>query len=217
MIHCIGDSHVSFFGGKDEVAPSWTEFGAETWGINPMFRPYRIGPYLAYSVGTQGHEGYRSLLVVLGKIPRGADVMLVFGEIDCRAHLLRQRDRQARPLEDVAADCVARYFRTVDEVQSMGYRVIVFGGIPTGCEAAVRNDDGPWAYHGSARERNQTARLFDQNVVARCSAKGIRSLSIFDELVDEEGDTKREYFMDAIHLSQAAMPLVMARLKEAKE
>ena len=53
VIYCIGDSHVSFFSGKDAIVPCWP-FPSED--MIPFFRTFRLGPVLAYNlvkVGTK--------------------------------------------------------------------------------------------------------------------------------------------------------------------
>lgn len=44
IIHCIGDSHVSFFGGLDRIQPVWPQRSDDRL---PWFRTYHIGPALA--------------------------------------------------------------------------------------------------------------------------------------------------------------------------
>jgi hypothetical protein len=214
MIYCLGDSHVSVFAGRDAVAPSWEEAIRETWDILPEFRTFRIGPFLAYSVGQEDHLGRRMLFSALKKVPKGSWVLLVFGEIDCRSHLLKQRDKQSRPLNDVASECVGHYMRAVKAVCDAGFKTMVFGGLPTGNRATVGWNDDQFAHYGTSLERNEAARLFDLSLKAECSRAHVPCLSIFDLLVDENGITKEHYYLDAIHLSTKAMPLIKQRLQE---
>jgi hypothetical protein len=215
MIYCLGDSHVSVFTGKNDVAPSWEEPMRVTWDILPQFRTFRVGPFLAYNVGQQDHLGWEMLFSALKLVPKEGEVLLVFGEIDCRAHLVKQRDKQKRDLDDVVMECVKIYFNAVAEVMAKGYKTMVFGGIPTGCKATVSEEQGGgyrWAHYGTHHDRNEAARLFDLNVKKECLQSGAKCLSIFDLMVDDNGDTRAEYFLDAIHLSQKAMPLIENRL-----
>ena len=65
LFHCIGDSHASFFSGRDRMCPKWPEGDAKS--RLPFFRYYRLGPVLAYNLGTpgtasRGHERLTELL-----------------------------------------------------------------------------------------------------------------------------------------------------------
>jgi hypothetical protein len=187
----------------------------KTWDILPEFRTWRVGPFLAYNVGQKDHLGWEMLFTVLKEVPQKGTVLLIFGEIDCRAHLVKQRDKQGRTLEDLTAECAKSYFGAVTVVKDMGYKVTVFGGIPTGYKDTISEDqEGAYKfyYYGTARDRNKAARLFDFSVKNECEELGVGFLSIFDGLVDENGDTREEYFMDTVHLSQKAMPLIKERL-----
>jgi len=198
IIHCFGDSHVSVFTGKDGIIPVWEVYKPNTWDTMPQFRTYRLGSFLAYSIGREDHRGKKILFDALKTIPANSNVLLIFGEIDCRLHLVKQMSIQRKPLPVIAADCVSKYFRTVKEISELGHKIIVFGGMPTG---------------QTSSERNEAARLFDLNVKQECAKLQISCLSIFNKLVDKDGHTNGKYYMDSIHLSQVAMPLILEELK----
>jgi len=214
MIHYIGDSHVSVFSGKDAVIPSWGEAPAGTWDMFPDFRTYRLGPFLAYNIGQNGHMSKEILFHVLKEaVPIKSKVLLVFGEMDCRIHLVKQKDIQKRSLVDLTEECVSRYFRTVLDVNWLGYEVMVFGGIPTAPKASEW-DNEQWGHYGTHKDRNEAARLFDLRVRGECEKNGLFCLSILDLLVDKDGNTDGSYFMDGIHLSQKAMSLIRKRMPQ---
>jgi len=188
-----------------------------TWDVLPEFRTWRVGPFLAYNVGTKGHLGWQMLFEALKQVPKNGKVLLVFGEIDCRAHLVKQRDKQGRTLDDLATECAKSYFRAVSAVRDMGHEMMVFGGMPTGCRGYISEVDGKgyqFAYYGTEHDRNEAARAFDSSVKKECKEAGIRFLSILDKLVDQKGETIHGYFLDGVHLSQKALPLIKEALNE---
>ena len=101
MIHVIGDSHVMVFSGKEHIPDA-----VDYHGFLPFFRTYRLGPYTAYHA-----TKLRTLIesIIAQKVGPDDSVMLCFGEIDCRAHLVKQSEMQGRSIEDIVSECVDRY------------------------------------------------------------------------------------------------------------
>ncbi len=198
MIHVIGDSHVMVFSGKEHIPDE-----VDDRGFLPLFRTYRLGPYTAYQAAK-----LRNPIESIIKEKVGPDdaVMLCFGEIDCRAHLVKQSEIQGRSLEDVVAECVGRYAQLFDIKEKCGIKLLVWN-VPASSREDVEN--GEYSTYGTCAQRNEAARLFNRILDEECRKRGIVFVSIFDELIDEDGLTRAEYYADAIHLSQRAMPLIL--------
>jgi hypothetical protein len=187
------------------------------------FRAYRLGPVLAYRLSDLAAtaRGREKLLATLayGPVPPAGTVMLCFGEIDCRYHLLRQAESQERDVEEVVSECVARYARVVLEVQAMGFATCVWGVIPAS-EVAPGEEDPEYPVWGTVRERNAVARMFNGLLADRLEPRGVPVISIFEDLVGPDGVPKRGYYMDSVHLSQTALPLatdaIFARLSATR-
>jgi len=110
LIYCIGDSHASFFAGADRIQPNWPTAAD---GYLPLFKVLKIGSSLAYSLSVEGSRtrGRELLFEVLEtSVPQGAHVMLIFGEIDCRAHVLKQAARRSVPVSVVERNAAAKLF-----------------------------------------------------------------------------------------------------------
>ncbi|MEO0794591.1 MAG: SGNH/GDSL hydrolase family protein [Verrucomicrobiota bacterium] len=213
VIHCIGDSHAGFFTGRNSIYPD-----NSVARPLPFFKVFHLGPVLAYNLPesgttTGGREKLFSLLEE--EVPAGSWVMPVFGEIDCRAHLLRQAEKQERPVADLAAECAERYFGVVQEIQAKGFSIVVYNSIPSLPEKSTwaegKEDDFPT--YGSQADRNAAIQAFNQNLGELCAANGIPFLSTYDCFVDESGRPKREFYMDKIHLGQSAMLQTLERLQ----
>ena len=115
-INCIGDSHSSFFVG---VIPQKASAGK--WIRSWSFASCRIGPFLAYNLKGK----IRKIEGVLSQIPLGFNLMFCFGEIDYRAHLKEQAERQQRDLNEIISECVERYFDVILYFKDKGYRMFV--------------------------------------------------------------------------------------------
>jgi GT2 family glycosyltransferase/acetyltransferase-like isoleucine patch superfamily enzyme/Flp pilus assembly protein TadD len=202
MIHVIGDSHVMVFSGKEHIPDNVDE-----GGFLPFFRTYRLGPYTAYHA-----VKLRSLIESIIKEKVGPDeaVMLCFGEIDCRVHLVKQSETQRRPIEDIVAECVEQYAQLFEIKEKYGIRLLVWN-VPASSREEI--DEGEYPTYGTCFQRNEATRLFNKILSEECKRRGVVFVSIFDKLIDEEGLTKTEYYADPIHLSQRAMPLILEVLR----
>ena len=130
MIHCIGDSHTSFFSGSNRIQPIWPK---ESNNKIPLFRTYHIGPTLAYNLCNSGTHtnGREKLFKIIEGINKNDFVLLSFGEIDCRVHIAKQAYLQNKSIDDIIKECVKRYFSVILKIKDFGYKIILWGVIPT--------------------------------------------------------------------------------------
>jgi lysophospholipase L1-like esterase len=157
-------------------------------------------------------NGRNKLFGILDSIPKNSRIILSFGEIDCRCHLIRISDIKHKPLEDIVKKCVNRYVRVIREIKNMGFDIIIWNVLPSSLEDKCEDNANIYSYYGSNKKRNDTAKMFNDTLKNNIPT-GVLLLDIFDKLVDKNGNTKKEYFWDGIHLSQKAMPLVERMLK----
>lgn len=212
-IYCLGDSHVSFFAGEDKIQPGWPQRANECL---PWFRVFHLGPALAFNLSRSGStfQSRERLFAALTQfVPAGARVLLCFGEIDCRAHILKQAAKQGLPVEQIVANCLDSYFQAVREVQARGFEVIVYNAVATRLRTPRKpKPDDDYIAVGSWSERNTATRLFNAGAKTRCAACGAKFLENYRGVVDANDRTVEWFFFDAIHLSQRAMPLTLRAL-----
>ncbi len=184
----------------------------------PFFRSYRIGPVLAYNLceygtSTRGREKLDELLSLLDPNNR---IMFCFGEIDCRAHIILQSQKQNRSFEAITAEVVERYFSVILQTRTKGFDPIIWNVIPSApTEINSRITVPPqYLFHGSCEERNRVTRHFNRTLKTLAESKGMKFLSLFDRLFLKDGSVNQSYFSDEIHLSQKAMPLVLKSLNQ---
>jgi len=214
LVHCIGDSHVSVFSGTNKISEGYPS----VHDVLPWFRTYRIGPHLAYNIGNETHHGYKHLMGILAGISTGSNVLLSFGEIDCRCHIIRQAELQGKKIEDIVLECVNRYFKTITTVVGMGYNVIVWGAVPTcNYDGLVYKENEPYQHYGTFRDRNKATALFNDLVEKLCAGAGVPFLSISEHLVDSDFRTIETLYMDSIHLSDKAIPYILGRFEKIEQ
>ncbi len=142
--------------------------------------------------------------------------MFCFGEIDCRAHIVLQSEKQRKPTKDIVKDVVDRYFSVLQEVQTMGFNILVWNVIPSAPTDINSRINVPQEYlfHGTRDERNAVTIEFNTYLKKLAEANGMFFMDFFDKLMNEDKTVKLQYYCkDDIHLSQDAMPIVLDSLK----
>lgn len=208
MIICLGDSHSSVFSQKERIISQWP---IKEYRLFSRFKPVRIGPATAYNLGTK----VELLNNILNKTfyRKNDYVLFCFGEVDIRAHLIKQSKIQNAKIETLVVNCVDRYVAAMKSVNpNRKLNKAVFAPIASWSEN--KPYDGP--SYGTNLERNKTTRLFNDYLEKTCIENNIKFISIFDELLNEDGTTDSNYLDDfgsGIHLNQKSMPLILNKLK----
>jgi len=207
-IYCVGDSHAQFFLGRDKM----TKDGDPMRGLIPFFEVHHVGAALAYNLNKTGSssQGREHLFAILKTLPRSASVLLSFGEIDCRSHVIRIMKEKSVSMASVVEGIVKNYLVAINEVSQLGFRVIVWGLPPSARDEVPISPDYPAI--GTCIERNQAIILFEKFLQEGLMDTSIRFVSIFDRFIDARNTTQSFCHYDGVHLSQSAMPLALRAL-----
>jgi hypothetical protein len=210
MIHCIGDSHSAVFSGKEEMQPIWPERSDDR---TDFFRSYRIGPATAYQLENK----IPIINEIINTIVDGENdsILFCFGEVDIRAHLIKQSELQNKPILEIVKECVDRYFQVLMYYKSYGYSVMAWGPIASWHDSK-KYTGGP--SFGTCLERNTATKQFNEYLEELCNKESIGFVTIFHNMVDENNITIPEYLDNwegsHMHLSQTSMPLILQAFKE---
>lgn len=192
MIYTFGNSHAHLFTGSN---PGTSGFGEIS---NDNFTSFSLGPVIAYNF-LDSH--YQRLIETLENINISKEndyIMLVVGEVDCRWHLPLQAKLQGRTNEDVVEQCIDRIFNVYLDLIARGYKIIGWGGHPSTTDG--HDDDINKPVFGDCLNRNSISKYWDLLLSKKCGEKEIPYVSIIDDLIDNSGLTKMEYFIDYCHL-----------------
>lgn len=209
MIHCVGDSHASIFSGNAEMQPQWPDRSDDKL---PYFRSYRIGPATAYQL-----ESKIPIIdqIVMNLVDIDKDsIMFCFGEVDIRAHLIKQMQINNLSIQSEVKECVDRYMTVLRYYSYLGYNIIAWGPIAS-WHPSKEYIAGP--SFGTCFERNSVTAEFNKYLRECCEEESMQFVTIFDKMVDENKITKPEFLDDwdgcHIHLNQTAMPLILEVMK----
>lgn len=211
IIHCIGDSHINVFSGQKDIQPIWPEISKNSI---EFFKTYRLGPVLAYNLCKLDTEtkGREKLFKILNTIPKNSTIILSFGEIDCRFHLLKQSEIQKRSIEDIVNECVERYFSVILEVKNLNYNVLILEVIPSTPIPSSNKPEFP--IYGTCTERNNVTSIFNKYLEKLLNKKSIPMIRISKKITNRDGFIKTKYLRDPVHLNQKAIPIIIEEINK---
>jgi len=206
----FGDSHSSFFSGENQIVFGFKEAKL----FNFSFHINHIGPVLATSlVERQSTLMAREKIFEVLKREKQAEwdgVILAFGEIDCRFHIIKRLGHKSAILTDEVrlsiTITVLRYISFIHEIMLLGYRPIVWGPVASNL---LLYDNPEYPNYGNINERNIITFEFGKLLSKYCDIYEIDYLSIFPLLVTETMETKSEYYFDGVHLGQNAWQVAL--------
>lgn len=211
-IYCVGDSHTSIFSGYNKILP----LAPNTQKRYSLLEPYRLGAVLAYNIqqketSTHGLEKFNEL--VNSVIPPKANILLVFGEIDCRVHIVSQAHKQNVSIEKIVRNTINRYLEFITELKKQNFNLIICGVLPT---TTLQSTNMDFPTSGTIEERTQATLLFNKGLKAICENGNIQYLSIYDYVINTNGFMNEYYFIDGYHLSNNALPFFFKELRLPK-
>jgi len=202
MIYCIGNSHANFFTGTDPPSRYKGERG--------QFVSKSIGPIIAYNFKNNHFPKVIDFLEWENIDKSENYVMLVVGEVDCRWHLPKQAQINQRCELETTRECVDRFFECICDLRALGYHMIGWGGHPS--TTASHSDDPYNPIFGDCFTRNRISLEWSRYLGERCLENSIPFLSIIEDLIDENGLTRMEYFRDYCHLGENAFTIMEKQL-----
>lgn len=209
----LGDSHVNFFSGNEELSFLPIGRNINTCPANTPypFTPLHAGPCLAYTCNRlQTTCSFREKAEYLCQnfIKPHARILCCLGEIDLRVHVWKQAAAQNRTYKQIVDDILAQYMSFLHQLQEKGFRVSCWGPIASQKESCPIEPKFP--RNGTEKERNLATAYFNRRLSEMCGESDILFLSIFDKMVTPDFETCEQYLSaDCCHLGQNALSLAL--------
>jgi hypothetical protein len=211
-IAIIGDSHSTFWSGHNAIRPGG--------GIFPDVDIYHVGPATAHNLyRVDGHTSAFFQAIAGSFAPvreRYGAAVLCFGEIDCRAHVVRHAIVTGRRIEDAVQDTVRNYIHFIDWfARTFAIPIVVWGpGPSTGIR--TRSFDPGFPCTGTTVERNFATLTFNEMMESWVRKRsGIAFGTIFHDLVTADGGTREDAHYDGCHIDIRHIDVAVRRLVEA--
>lgn len=167
----------------------------------------RVGPATAHNLSksdstTQARE---KILARLQLCPSDdTAVLLVFGEIDCRMHILKAASSKKVSIQQAVEATVAKYCGFLESIIEMGYTILVYG--PAGSGSGW-NSKFPSV--GREQDRNYAIHTFNELLGQKCRQLGVAFVSIDDLVINKDSWlTRADFLDDGCHLNNYPRTLV---------
>ncbi|MBF0584591.1 MAG: hypothetical protein HQL80_10220 [Magnetococcales bacterium] len=196
----LGDSHSLFWSGEEEISVFRKGRDRLPGVVTTM-----VGSPLAWNLTEmnstlRGRE--KTLLRIHSALSHGFRgwIMLSFGEVDIRWHILRSAARIG--LAKAVGDCVDRYVAFIHELKQLHDKIAVWG--PVASTNGAYTESFPAI--GSVEERNYATLLFTALLQQN---SGVPVLSVLASTILDNGRTNADLFFDGAHLSQKMLPYAL--------
>ncbi len=200
-LHCIGDSHCSFFLGYN-IIPKEYPFIAKSLHENIFC--YRLGASLAYSINKfeTSIKSREKLELIVSKLnPQKDIIILSFGEIDCRAHILKQAFLKNVDSTVIVKSCIKNYLEIIDFIEAKKFKIIIWNAIYS-ANSVFNNEDLEFPFFGKVEERNRVTKEFNTELSFKLLSRSSYFLTISDLIIDKmTGFTLDTFYFDVIHLN----------------
>lgn len=178
-----------------------------------VFAEHDAGPTLAYSLHNPKHPSWVRINKYLDDSNEKDDIILVFGEIDCRCHIIKQAIKEKIFITTSAICAAEKYFSGVLRA-SKKRKISVWAAIPSVSEAQLRVKNAEYPHIGSEVERNIVTCAFNGMLQKLCVENNIRFFSVFNSLINNDGTARLEYYKpNEIHLNDRTLPMIIKELK----
>lgn len=209
----VGDSHVSVFSGVDGLQPLYPEPAASAL---PGVRVARLGPFLAHSVTRAGHRVQQLLTRAVSEVATSTTILLSFGEIDCRDHVVPIAHKTGRTPRDVATDLAQRFAPAARAL--LPHHPLAFLATPV---TPSEHLGGPhFPEHYTVAELEEATAAFNTTLAHEAQRLGCAFVSFEAAMREPDGRRREACFQDIIHCRVAVLPeaceaLIGARLVPA--
>jgi len=216
----FGDSHSKFFLNKSlTIAGHYLNFNVHHVGpalASSMADKISVTMARNYILSTLKHHKNRNFF---WKEPQNRFIVLTFGEIDCRSHILTRvssfdYENDFTPVGQSVLVSVHRYFSFIMELRLLGFVPVVWAPIASsalpgdkpGNRRMIACDGVDFPLYGSPALRNRITRLFNSTLRDLCQQQNVPFLSVFDQMLTAEGLTKPDLLPDCYHLGEQSWP-----------
>jgi hypothetical protein len=202
----LGDSHVNYFSGNEMLSfipiGNFVDTCDQVNGL-PL-TCLHLGACLAFNSNRYGSSsGFREKLdwLLNSFILPDAPMIISMGEIDIRAHVVKQAGLQGKSNNEIVDSILKNYLEFLTMLQQQGHRITCWGPIASQKDSCPLTPDHPRV--GSEKERNQITAYFNRSLEEICKDNGFGFISLFSQMVTDDYETRPEYLSaDQFHLGQ---------------
>jgi len=174
MIHTYGDSHADF----------------SFRNIESIIK-HPVASITMKSAGKESNIKHIKKMFKDFGIKRKDNIILCFGEIDCRAHIHNEEDKN-KAIEGL----VENYFKTIIALRNKYINIIIMSVPPPAHNTIIITHEFP--FRGSDNERSGYTKKMNELIESNCKKNDICFLNIYNDYKDEKGMLKTELSNDKL-------------------
>lgn len=202
-VHVFGDSHAIFYfsNNKSDLYSNNQcsrihEFADEQSFYNDTpFHINWLGPTTMHRVGD---SGLNFLDLCSFHVKQNDIAVFVFGEIDVRCHICKQRDAQQKTIDEILEGLVSKYIQTIignkNRVGSL--QCVVMSVIPP-----VEYLNPSFPSYGSLEDRIYCTISLNEKLSQECKNNGLKFLNVFNDFATPKGDLNKSLSDGTVHIA----------------
>lgn len=200
-IYIFGDSHASFCFREGSFLQKFESFELP-FTINKKsyklpFKIYWLGPITMHRVG---RDGLTFLNVKNYKVQDNDIAVFVFGEIDVRCHIGKQRDLKKRGLGEIINNLAENYITTIKENQKMFNELTCVVACIAPPIDGIGRMNLEYPFYGYLSDRIQIARMLNKKIQLLCALSGFLFLDFYDLYADSQGALDLKFADPTVHI-----------------
>lgn len=156
---------------------------------------HRLGPITMHRIG---RDSLSFLDVAKFDVKENDTAVFVFGEIDVRCHIGKQRDLKGRDLDDIIDTLVKRYLATILENRNAyaSLHCVVFAVIPP--TNGAYNPKFP--IHGTLEDRISITKKLNAKLAEECAKNDVALINVYDDFATPRGDLLPHLSDGTVHI-----------------
>ena len=206
-IHTFGDSHswFAFTNGASSLAQESSfayTFKKNNVAIDSQIFTHWLGPVTMHRIGRDGFSS--------GHVIENDIVVFVFGEIDVRCHIGKQRDEHARTLDEIITTLCTNYIKAINNFKCSFKKITCFVCQVMPPTNACYNPSFP--FYGSLEDRAFITKTLNKKLQATCIENDLLFLDCFDPFTSKDGTLITELSDNCVHIRPIANSPVKEKL-----
>jgi hypothetical protein len=201
-IHVFGDSHASFFFSNERTAiprneQSYFDYDTTTQSKKIEFRINWFGSKTMHSVA---RDGLNALDIKNFGVQEEDVAVFVFGEIDARCHVGKQRDNKHRDLDEIIETLARNFMKTIQLNKSPfnNLHIVIVSIMPPTNNAF--NESYP--YHGTLEDRVLITQALNARLCALCIEYQFDFLDLYTHYANNQGFLDNDLSDGVVHVNQ---------------
>lgn len=145
-----------------------------------------------------GRDGLSELNILKAGVGEGDAVIFIYGEVDVRNHIGKQRDYKGRDLDEIIATLAQNYINTIITNKDLFNNItcVIMSVVPP-----CSDPNPPYPVYGTVQDRVFIAKKLNAKLQSLANQNNLLFLDIYQLYSDSEGTLKVELSDGSVHIN----------------